>query len=150
MQRIRDIRGYTLLEVLFVLAIAALLMAIIVGTMMVSRNKANDSKRLAEMKEIELALRAHLEFNGAYPTGNDVEIGVGGAIDGSLSEFLSEVPNNNYWYDDSFDCDGTTRGGVFAIEMNEEQNANFSTECPSGDSPPGSGDPASTYVIFLN
>jgi type II secretory pathway pseudopilin PulG len=141
-------RGFTIIEVLVILAVMALIAGIVVGSLTRGRDKADDTKRIADMKEIELAMRAHFEFNGAYPSGNGVELGVGGAIDDSISEYLTEVPDNGYWYDDSFECDGSSHY-VLMTEMTEENNANLEAECEASyDDPPGEA--LQTYVLFLN
>lgn len=62
-------RGFTLIELLVVIAIIGLLSTIIAAPIQNARKKARDSKKIAEVKAIQLALDQYAEANaGQYPT----------------------------------------------------------------------------------
>lgn len=66
-------RGFTLIELLVVIAIIGLLSTIIAAPIQNARKKARDSKKIAEMKAIQLALDQYAEANQAqYPYGLNV------------------------------------------------------------------------------
>ncbi len=63
-------RGFTLIELLVVIAIIGLLSTIIAAPIQNARKKARDSKKIAEIKAVQLALDQYAEANsGQYPYG---------------------------------------------------------------------------------
>lgn len=61
-------RGFTLIELLVVIAIIGLLSTIIAAPIQNARKKARDSKKIAEVKAMQLALDQYAEANaGQYP-----------------------------------------------------------------------------------
>ncbi len=60
-------KGFTLIELLVVIAIGAILMAVIIGSLSDSRTRARDSKKISELKNVELALALYFDKNKAYP-----------------------------------------------------------------------------------
>lgn len=66
----KDLRGFTLIELLVVIAIIGLLSTIIAAPIQNARKKARDSKKIAEIKAVQLALDQYAEANaGQYPLG---------------------------------------------------------------------------------
>jgi general secretion pathway protein G len=70
-------KGFTLIELLVVIAIIGLLSTLAVVALNSARQKARDSKRIADIKQIQTALE--LYYNDAvpngYPTGTNVTLG---------------------------------------------------------------------------
>ncbi|MDE1874966.1 MAG: prepilin-type N-terminal cleavage/methylation domain-containing protein [Patescibacteria group bacterium] len=64
-------KGFTLVEMLIVLAIIGILTAVIIASTTLSRAKARDTRRIGDMKEIQLGLALYYDVNRAYPIGND-------------------------------------------------------------------------------
>ena len=60
-------RGFTLIEMMIVLAVIGTLVAVIVPRVSGMTMKAKDSKRKADLKAIQLALETFFEDNGYYP-----------------------------------------------------------------------------------
>lgn len=60
-------RGFTLIELLVVIAIIGLLSTIIAGPIQNARNKAKDSKKVADVKNIQNALTLYAEDVGSFP-----------------------------------------------------------------------------------
>ncbi len=61
-------KGFTLIELLAVVAIIGLLASIILASLSTARRKARDARRLADIKQIQLALELYADANGgAYP-----------------------------------------------------------------------------------
>lgn len=60
-------RGFTLVELLVVISIISLLASIVLTTVNSARAKARDARRLAEVRQIRLALDFYLDNNNTYP-----------------------------------------------------------------------------------
>lgn len=75
-RHINQRRGFTVIEILVVLAIMGLLLAMLFSRVSIQQKRAEDSARLADMQLIELSLAQYaLACNGLYPdsiyTDND-------------------------------------------------------------------------------
>jgi len=62
-------KGFTLIELLVVISIIGLLASIVLTTVNSARIKARDARRLADMRQIRLALEFYLDGNNTYPGG---------------------------------------------------------------------------------
>jgi prepilin-type N-terminal cleavage/methylation domain-containing protein len=60
--------GFTLIELLVVIAIIGLLASIILASLNTARQKGRDARRVADLKEIQLALELYYDANSGYPT----------------------------------------------------------------------------------
>lgn len=79
---IRSIRrwrsGFTLMELIIVMAILAILMAMASSNFASSSRRGRDSKRKSDLRNIATALEAYYNDKGAYPTGvGGVMVGCG-------------------------------------------------------------------------
>ncbi len=85
--------GFTLIELLVVIAIISMLMGIIMVSVSSARQKARDSKRVADLKTIQLALSLYYNDNGMYP--KNIYAPAGTAPDSGLSPtYLPVVPRD--------------------------------------------------------
>lgn len=64
-------KGFTLIELLVVIAIIGLLSTLAVVALGSARQKANDAKRLSDIKQIQTALELFYTDNNSYPTGTE-------------------------------------------------------------------------------
>jgi prepilin-type N-terminal cleavage/methylation domain-containing protein len=60
-------RGFTLVELLVVIAIIGILASIVMANLVVARQKARDAKRIADVKNIQLALEEFYNDNLYFP-----------------------------------------------------------------------------------
>ena len=60
-------KGFTLVELLIVIAIIGVLGGIVIGSISFSRSKAQDGRRAADMREIQIALALYYDVNKVYP-----------------------------------------------------------------------------------
>ena len=74
--RIADRKGFTLIELLVVIAIIGVLSTLAVVALNSARQKSRDSKRVADVKQIQTALELYFADNNSYPTeATAVELG---------------------------------------------------------------------------
>ncbi|MDP6771087.1 MAG: prepilin-type N-terminal cleavage/methylation domain-containing protein, partial [Anaerolineales bacterium] len=59
--------GFTLLELITVIAIIGILSSIVMVSLGTAREKARDGRRIAEVKNLQLALDFYFEVNSSYP-----------------------------------------------------------------------------------
>ena len=70
-------KGFTLIELLVVIAIIGLLSTLAVVALSSAREKARDSKRLSDLKQIQTALELYYFDNNAYPVeATAIDLGV--------------------------------------------------------------------------
>jgi type II secretion system protein G len=60
-------KGFTLIELLVVIAIIGILSSVVLASLNTARQKSRDAKRIADLKQIQLALELYFDTNRAYP-----------------------------------------------------------------------------------
>lgn len=61
-------RGFTLIELLVVIAIIGILSSVVLASLNDARQKSRDAKRVADIKQLQLALELFFDSNGSYAT----------------------------------------------------------------------------------
>lgn len=82
-------KGFTLIELMVVIAIVAILTAVILSSIYGSRGKARDAKRISDIAQIQLALEQYFDRCQVYPstlatTANCTTV--------TLGSFISAIP----------------------------------------------------------
>ncbi len=97
-------RGFTLIEMLVVIAIIAILTGIIVTNMSGAKAKARDAKRISDLGNIQMALELYFDRCNLYPQSDGVTVGQGGDSSScgrqkpggtqyySMSDFIETIP----------------------------------------------------------
>ncbi len=62
-------KGFTLIELLVVIAIIGILASVVLASLNSARKKSRDARRVADIKQIQLALELYFDANRSYPTG---------------------------------------------------------------------------------
>lgn len=84
-------RGFTLVELLVVIAIIGILASIVMVSLRTAQMKARDTKRIADIKAIQLALETYYNDNLMYP--KNIYTAAGAAPNGGLAPtFMPVVP----------------------------------------------------------
>ena len=61
-------KGFTLIELLVVIAIIGILSSIVLASLNSARKKGRDARRVADVKQIQLALELYYDAHSNYPT----------------------------------------------------------------------------------
>lgn len=104
---LRDKKGFTLVELLVVVAIIGLLSTLAVVALGSARGKARDAKRLSDIKQVQTALELFYNDNNGYPVAAAPPLALGGAGAVTLSgagitaangaagtTYMGQVPSN--------------------------------------------------------
>ncbi|PIR78043.1 MAG: hypothetical protein COU28_03775 [Candidatus Magasanikbacteria bacterium CG10_big_fil_rev_8_21_14_0_10_36_16] len=70
-------KGFTLIELLVVIAIIGVLSTLAVVALGSARQKANDAKRLSDIKQVQTALELFYTDHSSYPTTTAIAIDLG-------------------------------------------------------------------------
>ena len=77
-------KGFTLVELLIVIAIISILTALIITNIYSSRGKARDAKRISDIAQLQLALEQYFNKFGVYP---DLQTSL-------VSDYISVLPKD--------------------------------------------------------
>jgi type II secretion system protein G len=78
----RGTKGFTLIELLVVIAIIGILSTIVMASLVTSRAKGRDAKRITDVKNLQLALEEYYSDNSTFPI----------TLQGLVSNYLSSLP----------------------------------------------------------
>ena len=108
-------KGFTLIELLVVIAIIGLLATLSIVALNTARAKARDSKRVADIKQIQTALELYYSDQSQYPA----TVTAGGTITAASTSvvYMSQVPTAPLPFDNSTGtaCNATNNSYVYAM-----------------------------------
>lgn len=91
----RSTRGFTLVELLIVIAIIAILSAVVLGSLNIAKKKSRDTRRLADLQQIQNALELYYTENTIYPVmiaTSNPDVSWAGALQTELAPYLNPLP----------------------------------------------------------
>ena len=68
MEFISSKKGFTLIELLVVIAVIGILAAVVLASLNSTRSKARDTKRISDLKQVQVALELYRNDYGDYPS----------------------------------------------------------------------------------
>ncbi len=154
-------KGFTLVETLVAVSIIAILGAIVMMNMSEAKKKARDTQRVSDMQQLAVAFRLYKDFNSGNPDYalGDL-LGDPAGVDADIATYLAGTikdPVNSgttqYYYDSSYNCNGTLKAVIFARTMERTNAGNYVSVCGSiasaSDIGIGITPTASTYIMVL-
>lgn len=90
-------KGFTLIELLVVISIIGLLSSIVFASLNSARIKARDARRIADIKQIQMALDLYYDQNNTYPVSGNCNLIMGVTVpnDGWCNSIQSL--SSGYW-----------------------------------------------------
>lgn len=67
----KSTKGFTLIELLVVIAIIGILSSVVLASLNSARKKGRDARRVADLKQLQLALELRYDAAGSYPAALD-------------------------------------------------------------------------------
>lgn len=81
-------KAFTLIELLVVVAVIGILTTLAVVSLQNTRKSARDTKRVADIKQLQLALELYVHDNGFYPPN----INFGGSLSTRSIVYMEQIP----------------------------------------------------------
>ncbi len=90
--RTQQKKGFTLVELLIVIAIIGLLATLAIVSLTAAQQRARDTKRVADLKAIQTSLELYWNENASYPALVAPALDTWAELSTSLSSFIGSLP----------------------------------------------------------
>lgn len=143
-------RGFTLLELLVVMAIIGILATVVLTTVDVARSKGRDAARKTESLEILKALELYYSDNGLYPDSGTVVVELGN-IETELvgGGHLPRIPLDTYYGDpasDGYQYCALANQIAFVLGVNVESDDDVEQWCSIVRGDIGAGNTCANWI----
>lgn len=161
-------QGFTLIEVMVVVAIIAMMTLLVFTVLSNARKEGRDIVRINDAKSLALSIRLLKEELDYYPgdTGDPggslssgVEIGNGGSLDDDLVSIGQKIKADpldrsnpkstayGYYYYSNLTCNGVSSDVVIVQQLENTGKSNFASKC--GGTPPSPIN-SNSFVVFVH
>ena len=127
-------KGFTLIELIVVVAIISLLSSIVISSLNVAKQKSTDTAKIKTLQEFRTALNMYYNDNGTYP-GTDELIA---KLTTGKTKYIASIDSNIKYFGRSTNWESCTSGGcpgyMAAIQLTRIDNKivyGTQTECRS-------------------
>lgn len=144
-------KGFTLVELLIVIAIIGVLSALLMANFIGVRQRARDAQRKSDLRQIQSALELYRSDVGNYPS--DVEFG--GKLANPTDEntaYMQKVPTDpvNSGYSYSYSSDNASYYLAACLENASDSQGVDPSQLPAGVSTGSSSCSSQTFVLLTN
>lgn len=123
--KLENQRGFTLIELMIVVAIIAILAGILIPNFTHARAQAQTAACEANLREIATAMELYYADNQVYPTGTATKIGAA-TIAANGVTYLNTVPQ---------DPSATTTGAQYTFTSGATNPPSYTIQCPGNHDP---------------
>lgn len=119
--------GFTLIELLVVIAIIGILASVVLASLGTARRKSRDARRVADIKQIQLALELYFDAAVGGSANYPASIYTSGTLEPT---YIPKVPTDPLGGNYNYACSGTTYHLAAALEestnpaLNADRDAN--------------------------
>lgn len=114
--------GFTLVELLVVIAIIGILASVVLVSLNTARQKARDVRRIADIRQVTLALENYYDDNLAYPV----------AISSLAPDYIASVPtdpqNGSAYLYNSSSCSPANQKFVIGTTLENDNHTAFDND----------------------
>lgn len=151
-------KGFTLVELLIVVAIIAILSTLLMVNFIGIRQRARDAERKSSLRQIQSAFELYRADQNSYPTALGTCIGVPDCTNTANAIYMKNVPtdpNGSSWYNSGNYYYYTPDSGgtyylVACLENTSDKDQNATATLPSGISGSPGNCSSNFYYVLQN
>jgi prepilin-type N-terminal cleavage/methylation domain-containing protein len=126
-------RGFTLIEILVVIAIIGILISVAGATLTTSQKRGRDAKRRADLLAVQKSLEQCYSFNGSYPNSGAVVSGQALNCGGKTTmNLIPSDPKNNGSYIYTYSVNGSLASYCYCALLEQAGTGNASAAGSGG------------------
>ena len=125
--KIKEKTGFTLVELLVVMAIIAILTVITLGSFTESQKKSRDGARKANLKSLSEAINLYYADTGSFPS--EASVTFGGELKRGTTIYMKKIPSEETSGVSNLDYQVSTTGKSFRVYTNLENDKDRDCHC---------------------